>query len=362
MAWVALTNGLAMAETDQERTEQATGKRRQEFREKGQVAQSREVNTAAMMTATLLLWVFYARFFWEDLGEMMEMLLRMLADFQATKLSAINLLWTAAMFIGKLLSPIFLLCLVVGFFASYLQIGALFTTKVFIPDIKKFNPIKGMKKFVSKRSAVELVKSLAKVSLIGFIAYYTIYTEFSTALDLIRLDITQTLLFLGKVAFLVIAKTCAILVLLAAIDLAYVRWEMEEQMKMTKQEVKEEHKDQDGDPQVKGKIRSLQMQMARKRMLAEVPEADVIITNPTHLSIAISYRREQMDAPTIVAKGADHLAFRIREIAKEHQVPIVENKPVARALYQHEVGEQIPEELFKAVAEVLAYVYSLKNK
>lgn len=133
-------------------------------------------------------------------------------------------------------------------------------------------------------------------------------------------------------------------------------------MKMTKQEVKEEFKETEGDPQLKARVRSMQQQMARKRMMAEVPKADVIITNPTHLSVAISYRRAEMDAPKIVAKGADHMAFRIREIAKEHQVPMVENKPVARALYKHEVGEQIPEEMFTAVAEILAYVYSLKKR
>jgi flagellar biosynthetic protein FlhB len=136
---------------------------------------------------------------------------------------------------------------------------------------------------------------------------------------------------------------------------------MEQKMKMTKQEVKEEFKETEGDPQLKARVRSVQQEMARKRMMAEVPTADVIITNPTHLSVAIAYRRDEMDAPQIVAKGADHLAFRIREIAKEHQVPIVENKPVARALYKQEVGDEIPEEMFTAVAELLAYVYSLKK-
>jgi flagellar biosynthetic protein FlhB len=137
---------------------------------------------------------------------------------------------------------------------------------------------------------------------------------------------------------------------------------MEQKMKMTKQEVKEEFKQSEGDPQIKARIRSAQQQLARKRMMAEVPKADVVITNPTHFSVAVSYDRSAMDAPRIIAKGADHLAFRIREIAREHKVPIVENKPVARALYKMEVGDEIPEEMFKAVAEVLAYVYSLKNR
>lgn len=352
-----------MAEgSDQERSEDATSKRRDDFRKKGQVAQSKEVTTAALMTMSLLLWVFYAKYFWVDLQQMLIGNLRLLAHFNATPLSVINLLFEMVALLGQMLWPVFALTLLVGFFSSFLQVGPLWSTKVFEPDLSKFNPIKGMAKFVSKRSAVELVKSLAKVSLIGFVAYKTVSNEFATALTLVQLDLSQTVLFLAQTAFLVMAKTCGIMIVLAIIDFAFSRREMEQKMKMTKQEVKEEYKETEGDPQVKSRIRSLQQQMARKRMMAEVPKADVVITNPTHFSVAISYDRATMAAPQIVAKGADHLAFRIREIAREHQVPIVENKPVARALYKMEVGEAIPEELFKAVAEVLAYVYSLKKR
>ena len=352
-----------MAEgSDQERTEDATGKRRDDFRKKGQVAQSKEVTTAALMTMSLLLWVFYARFFWTDLHQLLVNSLQRVATFQATPLSVLNLLLEMTMLFGRLLWPVFALTLVVGFLSSFLQVGPLFTLKPFEPELSKFNPIKGMAKFVSKRSAVELVKSLAKVSLIGFVAYKTVSNEFATALTLVRLDLNQTLIFLAQTAYLVMAKTCGIMIVLAILDFAFSRYEMEQKMKMTKQEQKEEFKETEGDPQVKGRIRSMQQQMARKRMMAEVPKADVIITNPTHFSVAICYDRSAMDAPRIVAKGADHLAFRIREIAREHEVPIVENKPVARALYKMEVGEEIPEDMFKAVAEVLAYVYSLKKR
>ncbi len=266
------------------------------------------------------------------------------------------------MVMAKLLWPVFLLTLVVGFCASFFQVGPLLSAKVFQPDLNKFNPIKGMAKFVSKRSAVELVKSLAKVALIGLVAYKTVSNEFEETLTLALLDLHQVLMFLGQVAFLVLAKTCGIIIVLAIIDFAFSRYEMEQKMKMTKQEVKEEFKETEGDPHIKARVRSLQQQMARKRMMAEVPKADVIITNPTHLSIALAYVRSEMDAPEIVAKGADHLAFRIREIAREHEVPIIENKPVARALYKQEVGTQIPEEMFTAVAEILAYVYRLKKR
>jgi len=348
-------------DSGQERTEEATAKRRDDFREKGQVAQSKEVATAALLTLSLLLWVFYASHFWGGLEDLYKNLLRMIADFRVTPLSTVHLAWEMGAAMGKLLWPVFLLTFVVGFFSSFLQIGPLFSTKVFQPDLSKFDPIKGMAKFVSKRSAVELVKSLAKVSLIGFVAYRTIADKFDTALTLSLLDLNQTLIFLGNVAFLLLAKTCGIMIVLAAIDFMFSRYEMEQKMKMTKQEVKEEFKETEGDPQLKARVRSVQQEMARKRMMAEVPNADVIVTNPTHLSVAITYRRDEMDAPKIIAKGADHLAFRIREIAKEHQVPIIENKPVARALYKQEVGDEVPEELFTAVAELLAYVYSLKK-
>ncbi len=348
-------------ESGQERTEDATEKRRQDFREKGQVAQSKEVATAALLTASLLLWVFYARFFWRDLEQLYMQLLGSLGSMELTAADVMHLGWDMGLVMAKVLWPVFLLTLVIGFFASFLQVGPLFSTKVFMPDLNKFNPIAGMSKFISKRSAIELVKSLAKVSLIGFVAYKTVAAEFDKALNLPLVDLEQTLLFLAQVAFLVMGKSCGIIIVLAVIDYGFTKFEMEEKMKMTKQEIKEEYKDTEGNPQIKSRIRSLQAQMARRRMMAEVPKADVIVTNPTHLSIALSYRREDMNAPTIVAKGADHLAFRIREIARENKVPIVENKPVARALYQQEVGEEIPEDMFTAVAEILAYVYSLKK-
>ena len=351
-----------MAEdSGQERTETATAKRRNDFREKGQVAQSKEVATAGLFTMSLLLWFFYARPFWENLENLYVVSFVRLRDFPVTSPDVVALAWGLGGVLGKLLWPIFFVSIFVGFLSSFVQVGPLLSTKVFKPDISKFDPIKGMAKFVSKRSAVELIKSLAKVSLIAYVAYLTIANEFDTALSLGLLELDQTLLFLAKVAFLVMAKTCAIMIVLAVIDFSFSRYEMEQKMKMTKQEVKEEHKQTEGDPQLKSRIRSMQMQQARRRMMSEVPKADVIITNPTHLSIAISYERKTMDAPTIVAKGADHVAFKIREIAREHNIPVIENKPLARALYKQEIGEQVPEELFTAVAEVLAYVYRLNS-
>jgi len=346
-------------DSQQERTEQATAKRRQDFRQKGQVAQSKEVQTAALMATTLLLWFFYAPLFWNKLSASLAGVWQISASYEVTPNAVVNLFTLLTQKTALLLAPLLLLVLVVGFFSSFLQIGWLLTAKPLQPDFAKLNPIAGAARFVSKRSLVEVVKSLAKVLLIGAVAYKVVFSEFDGALLLIDQDVSQTVRFLGQVATSVLLKSCGILILLALFDFLFVRWEMEQKMKMTKQEQKEEFKEADGDPHVKARIRSLQQQMARRRMMAEVPKADVIVTNPTHLSVALRYDRQTMDAPQIVAKGADHTAMRIREIAAEHRVPLVENKPVARVLYKVEIGQPVPEEMFKAVAEILAYVYNL---
>ncbi|PLX84482.1 MAG: flagellar biosynthesis protein FlhB [Desulfuromonas sp.] len=348
-------------ETGQERTEQATAKRRQDFRKKGQVAQSREVNTAVLMSCSLLLWFFYAPMFWRNLQGLIVVLMERIGTFEVTPLSVIDLFMFIAGKVGLLLVPLLMMVMLVGFLSSVSQVVFLFTTKPLEPELGKLNPIKGAARLFSKRSLVELVKSLAKVLLIGVVAYRTVSAEFEQGLYLIDMEPSETVNYLGRVSLLVLAKSSGILILLAFFDFLFVRYELEQKMKMTKQEQKEEFKETEGDPMLKSRIRSLQTEMARKRMMAEVPTADVVVTNPTHLSVALSYRRGEMDAPQVVAKGADAVAMRIREIAGENGVPLVENKPVARALYKMELGQAVPDELFQAVAEILAHVYSLKG-
>jgi flagellar biosynthetic protein FlhB len=305
-----------MAEEQQERNEQATAKRREDFRKKGQVAQSKEVHTAALLSAFLLLWVFYGSIFWRQFSDLLTHLWQISGSYEVTQLSLQSLMLPLLGKLGLLLAPVFLLTLVVGFFSSFLQIGWLFTGKPLQPDFGKLNPIKGAARFFSKRSMVEMVKSLAKVLLVGAVAFRAVEAEFAGAVYLIDMPPAETVRYVGRVAALVLAKSCGVLILLGLFDYLFVRYEMEQKMKMTKQEHKEEFKESEGDPHIKGRIRSLQQQMARKRMMAEVPKADVVITNPTHLSIVIAYHRGKMDAPRIVAKGADHLAMRIREVAR----------------------------------------------
>jgi flagellar biosynthesis protein FlhB len=347
--------------TGGERTEAPSAKRRADFRKKGQVAQSKEIQTAAIFTIGLLFWIFYMPVFWRGLTNLLKSFFQRINEFEANSAAVLNLAWFIVQNAFLLLAPLFFIVLIVGFFSTFFQVGWNFTTQPLVPDLKKFDPIKGMGRLFSTRSLVELIKSVAKVALIAWIAYSTLIGKFDEALLLVDTSVGAAVTFLGKTAALIMAKICAILIFLAFIDFLYVRWEMEEKMKMTKQEIKEEHKEMEGDPHVKAQIRSIQQEMARKRMMAEVPEADVVVTNPTHFSVALKYAPDEMDAPTVVAKGADLVALRIREIAREHDVPIVENPPVARLLHKIDLGTSIPDELFRAVAEILAHVYSLKG-
>ena len=345
-----------------ERTEAPSSKRREDFRKKGQIAQSKEVQTAALFTVMLLFWIFYLPTFWRGLSDLLASIWQSIHAVELTPQSTMNMFLFLLQKSGMLLLPLFVLVLLIGFFSSFLQFGWLLTAKPLIPDFAKLDPIQGFGRMFSRRSVVELVKSLLKVLLISWVAVSTVMDNFNEALILIDTSITLTLVFLAKVSMLILAKICAVMILIAILDFSFTKWEMEEKMKMTKQELKEEFKETEGDPHIKAQIRSIQQQMARKRMMAEVPRADVVITNPTHLSVAIRYDSAKMDAPVVVAKGADFVAMKIREIAREHDIPLVENPPVARLLHKLDLGATIPEELFRAVAEILAHVYSIKGR
>ena len=348
--------------TGGERTEEPSSKRREDFRKKGQVAQSKEVQTAALLTLTLLFWLMYLPTFWQGFTTLVFAIWQASGEFEITPASTMSLSFFLLQKIGLLLAPLFLLVVIISFFSSFFQFGWLITSNPLLPDFAKLNPITGMARFFSKRSLIEVVKSIIKVLLIGWIAFSTVFDHFAEALILIDTSVGATLSYLATTSALIMAKICAALILIAFLDFMFIRWELEEKMKMTKQELKEEFKESEGDPHIKAQIRAIQQEMARKRMMAEVPKADVVITNPTHFAVAIRYEAKKMDSPMVVAKGADHLAMKIREIARENNVPIVENPPVARLLHRLDLGQHVPEDLFKAVAEILAHVYSLKGK
>jgi len=229
-------------------------------------------------------------------------------------------------------------------------------------DLNKLNPAKGVGKLFNKDALVEMVKSVLKILVIGWIAYRVMQDELQNIAVLAESDISGILAYTGHVAFKIVTHTCGIMLLLAILDLGYVKWRYIENLKMTKQEVKDEHKEMEGNPEVKGKIKKMQFQAAKRRLVKIIPTADVVITNPTHYAVAIKYERNRMMAPLVIAKGVDEMALAIRELAKEHKVTLVENRPLARELFEQvPENHEIPETLYAAVAEVLAYVYRMKG-
>jgi flagellar biosynthetic protein FlhB len=230
-------------------------------------------------------------------------------------------------------------------------------------DFGKLNPIKGFGKLLNKDSLMEVFKSFAKITVVAYIAYGVLKDEAQNIAFLSESDIETLIVYIGHIAFKIVTHTCGVLLIIGLLDFLYVRWRYMENLKMTKQEVKDEHKDQDGNPQIKGQIRKLQFQMAKRRMTTIIPTADVVITNPTHYAVALKYDRAKMAAPVVIAKGADLMAQAIKKIAKEHSITLVENRFLARELFEQVAeNEAIPEALYAAVAEVLAYVYRLKGK
>jgi flagellar biosynthetic protein FlhB len=350
-------------ETDQEKTEQATSKRREDAREKGQVAKSRELASVAVLGACLIYFYFGALDMATRLMELMRNSFRK-SDKMAVSIDTIQPLLTDLLFqTFALLAPFLLVTIIAGFMINILQTGILFSSEAITPKYSKIDPIKGLQRLFSLRSLVELAKNILKMAIIGFVAYLTIGSESRKLLPLVDLGVIDILRYIGEVSFKILYSTCWVLVILAVLDYGYQKWEHERSLKMSIKEIKEENKQTEGDPLIKGRIKRLQREMAKKRMMAAVPKADVVITNPTHLAIAIRYEPGTMNAPCVIAKGADFLAEKIKEVARNSGVPVVENKLVAQVLYKMTAVEQaVPENLYKAVAEILAHVYSMKQK
>ena len=346
-----------------ERTEKATAKRRAKARREGQVAQSKEISSAMILMTAIGIFYFGGSWIFWTLSETVT------GVFQNIETLRFNTVKDASAFSMEVLlqylatmMPFLVPLAIAGFIANVMQIGLEFHPEAMGVKLTKMNPISGMKRFVSLKSLVELAKSIVKLLFIGSIAYMLVKSEMDQFPILIHQEVGQILVFIARVSLKVCFFVCLAMIVLAVLDYIYQRWQHEQDLKMTKQEVKDEQKLTYGDPKVKARIRSVQLEMARRRMMEAVPEADVVITNPTHLAIALKFDAREMIAPRVVAKGSGHIAQRIREIAVEHQIPLVEEKPLAQALFKMvEIGEYIPAELYRAVAEVLAYVYRLKG-
>ncbi len=349
-------------DSDLERTEQATPKRIEKAREEGQVARSQELTTFALLIVAAAGILFLGADLMDKLlgimkvGMQLERELAFQPDLMLTRFYELAFEGLIA------IAPLLLLLIIVAFFAPMLLSGWMISSKALLPKFDRINPIKGFGRIFSMRSLVELIKAIAKTIVIGGVAALIIWHNKEEVMALLTVPVDSGIQRTGEYLVMSFLLTVAAMALIAVIDVPFQLWEHAKQLRMTKEEIRKEHKEDEGDPFVKARIRGLQREAARRRMMAEIPNADVIVTNPTHYAVALKYKSETMRAPTVVAKGVHLLAARIREVAEENRIPILEAPPLARALYYHaELESEIPEKLYTAVAEVLAYIFQLRR-
>ena len=346
-----------------QKTEEPTAKRLEESRKKGQVPLSREMNNWMMLFAGTVL---VATLF----GPVMLELTHILRAYIAQADNFPDAAGGMEVILGEGTKKIMLVLafplgalFLAGFISPFIQIGPLFAPEAIKPQLSKISPLKGFKRLFSSQSLMEFAKGIFKLCIITLIAVLIVYPYFGNVEHLIGLPMSALMSEIKVVTLRALAGMLVVLLVIAVIDLVYQRQQHYKKMRMTKQEVKDEYKQSEGDPHVKGKLRQLRAERARQRMMQSVPDADVVITNPTHYSIALKYDPDTMEAPTCLAKGVDEVALRIREVAKEHKITLYENKPLARALFDTvEIDETVPEDHYQAVAEVISYVFRLKGK
>ncbi len=350
-----------MAEDKFDKTEQATPRKLEQSREKGEVAKSKDATSVVMLLGSIGIFYFFSDNIIENISSLVRDLFAESATVELTVANAQGLLLKISKGILYIMMP-FLLLPLIGLVANFLQIGFIFSLTPITPKLSKVNPLSGLKRLFGAAAGMEFLKSLAKMVIVGFVAFSVLKDEVQNFGELADTETMTMFMYLGTISFKVLVRSAWVLVVIALIDFIFQKWEKNRNMKMSKHEIKEEYKDTEGQPLVKARIRSLQRSLAKQRMMQEVPEATVVITNPTHFSVALKYEQGTMSAPVVVAKGAGVAAKKIREIAKENGVPLVENKPLARALWKLvEVGSEVPENLYQAIAEVLAYVFKLKK-
>ena len=349
-------------ENDQEKTESASPQRLEKAREDGQVPQSRELATfVVLMTGGATLWMMAS-----GLGQTLSHIVRGGLQFDpaiARDSSYVMAQLSNQFFEAALALAPFLALVVIATLASPLLLrGWLFSAKAFAPKFDRLNPLSGIKRMFSTQGLIELVKSLAKVGLLGGVAAWLIGSNLGAILSLSLEEPSLAIQHMGDIIGKVFMLAAGAMIFIVVLDLPYQLWSYYNKLKMTKEQLRQESKESEGDPHLKARIRSQQREVARRRMMSEIPTADVVVTNPTHYAVALKYSEGKMRAPRVVAKGADAVAAKIRELAAEHKVPLLEAPPLARALFRHtELGDEIPATLYAAVAEVLAYVFQLRH-
>lgn len=347
----------------EEKTEPATPKRRQEARRKGQTARSNDLSSALVLLAALL-------FIFQVMPVSGMRLLEFASHtWQNLYLSELDIhtsgqwLWQMALQAGQVVIPLFAVVFFVALLSSTLQVGLLLSATPLSPSLQRINPLEGFKRMFSKRALVELLKSMFKLGGVALIVYQSASTALSWSLEHIGAEMGKSLANLSKLVFNTSMRVVAFLLALGLADYIYQRLEFGKSLRMSKQEIKEEYRQAEGDPQLRARMRERQRLLARRRMMHDVPRADVVIVNPVHLAIALKYDPEQADAPIVLAKGQGYLAGKIKEIAASHSIAIVENRPLAQTLFKAvDVGEAIPPQFYQAVAEVLAFVFRIQGR
>jgi flagellar biosynthetic protein FlhB len=351
-----------MSESFEEKNELPTPKKREDARRKGQVARSRELPSIAVLMSGLIALLISGAYMYSQIQIMTGKVFSTVAGGDLNH--AVDLIFVKEILIIFILimAPLMAANFATAIFANVLQVGFMASIESIKPKLSKLDPIKGSKRLLSMQSVNELFKSLSKLGIVGTVAYFSIKAEMENVYSLIDMELPAIMSYILYSIMKIFIKCVLAMIVIVVADYAFQKWQFEKQLKMSKKEIRDELKSTEGDPLVKSRIRSIQMEMARKRMMQDVPQADVVITNPTHLAVAIQYDGTAMGAPKVVAKGAGSIALKIKEIARENQIPVVEDKPLARSLYKMvEIGGEIPGSLYQAVAGVLAYVYGLKN-
>jgi len=346
-----------------EKTEEPTPKRLEKAREEGQVAKSQEFGAAFTLLASFLTLYFLFGSMMHSLQNRVTSYLTLSEIPEMSEGAGYYELMDNIVYIADLVAPIMIASAVVGGIVNFLQVGPMLNAKIIQPDFTKLDPIKGLKNLFSLKSLFELVKSILKAVVITAIAYNQVRQRWTALISLSHQGLEPGLLLVADLIVTIAIQVLIFLVILGVADLLYQRWEHHKNLMMTKQEVKEERKEMEGDPEIRQKRRQKQREMSVNRMMSSMKEADVVITNPTHIAVALKYEMEEMEAPLVIAKGEGHLARRIKERAKELEIPIVENKSLAQALNKMaEIGQEIPVDLYQVVAEVLAYVYQQEKR
>ena len=351
-----------------EKTEPATQKKLDDARKEGKVAKSKDLTEGVALVVLFLLLKVFIGYIGERMVNLFNSTIGRMAEFVEVNRGNLSTTAFSTLVMNAILELLLIIWpfLVFGFAITFLvtiyQVGWTVSTKAMEPKLSKFNPINGFKRIFSKDSIFELVKSISKVGIIVYITYINIKDEANNLFILYEISLNQAIALVGEIILDVGFQVAVVFVFVGLVDYLYQRWKFADEMKMTKQEVKDEYKNTEGDPQIKGRIRQKMREASQRRMMQDVPKADVVITNPTHFAVAVKYDAEVSKAPIVVAKGEDFLAQKIKEVAKENNVQVVENKPLARMLYHNvEIGAEIPPELYQSVAEVLAMVYHMKN-